>query len=204
MKRASLRPVVLFVALAAALALAPSAHAQNYLHQRVVATILVADPAAAAERIDGWAEAAGGYLLLKSDEGVTLRFPFARRAALVELLEGLSEDIVELSPESLDLREAQLEAQARLGSREEILRRELALLAQADVAGTLAIEKEIISLIAEIEEVKGELQRIAVDRELSWAQVSFQVLQETLPGDVPSSFEWINTVDFYSFVGGGF
>jgi len=190
--------------LSAALWLPPAAHAQNYLHQRITATILVADPAAAAHRLEGWAEAAGGYLLHKSDDGVSLRFPFARRAALIELLEGLSEDIIELSPESLDLREAQQEAQARLRSREEVLRRQLQMLAQADVAGTLAIEKEIIGLLAEIEEAKGQLQRIAVDRALSWAQVHFQVLQESLPRDIPSSFEWINTVDFYSFVEGGF
>ena len=63
---------------------------------------------------------------------------------------------------------------------------------------------DFATLIAEIEELKGELQRIAADRALSWAQVDFQVLQETLPTDIPSSFEWVNTVDFYSFVGGGF
>jgi hypothetical protein len=198
------RTSFLLAAVAAALLLPRSVEAQNYLHQRIVATVLVADPAAAADRIESWAEAAGGYLLFKSDERVTFRFPFPRRGALIQLLEGLSEDIIELSPESQDLREAQLDAQARLRSREEILRRELALLQQADVAGTLAIEKEIISLIAEIEETKATLQRIAVDRELSWAEVSFQVLQESLPGDVPSSFGWLNTVDFYSFVGGGF
>lgn len=190
--------------LGALVAVCHPVQAQSDLHQRIVATILVADPAAAAQRLETWAEAAGGYLLFRSDESVTLRFPFARRSALIELLEGLSEDIVELSPESLDLREAQLDAQARLRSREEILRRELALLAQADVAGTLAIEKEILALIAEIEELKGELGRIAADRALSWAQVDFQVLQETLPTDIPSSFEWVNSVDFYSFVGGGF
>lgn len=190
--------------LGALVAVCHPAQAQNTLHQRIVATILVADPAAAAQRLETWAEAAGGYLLYRSDERVTLRFPFARRSALIELLEGLSEDIVELSPESLDLREAQLDAQARLRSREEILRRELDLLAQADVAGTLAIEREILSLIAEIEELKGELGRIAADRALSWAQVNFQVLQETLPSDIPSSFEWVNAVDFYSFIGGGF
>lgn len=196
--------VLLFVALALTPLSPLPAQAQGHLHQRIRATILVADPAAAADRLEGWAEAAGGYLLFKSDEAVSLRFPFARRAALIEILEGLSEDIIELSPESQDLREAQLEAQARLASREEILRRQLALLGQADVAGTLAIEKEIIALIGEIEESKAVLQSIAVDREFSWAQVDFQVLQETLPSDIPSSFDWINTVDFYSFAGGGF
>lgn len=200
-----MKRIPLPAALAAALLLAPcAATAQNALHQRITATILVADPTATADRIEAWAEKSDGYVLYKSDDGVSLRFPFPRRGELAALLEELSEDIIELSPESQDLREAQLEAQARLSSREEVLRRQLALLAEADVAGTLAIEQEIIALIGEIEEAKAALRRIAVDLRFSVAEISFQVLQETLPSDIPSSFEWINTVDFYSFIGGGF
>ena len=176
---------------------------ENYLYQNIEATVLVVDPDKAAESLELWVEQTGGYTLLKSSDQVILRLPFERIPQLRATLRELSEDILEISPQSQDLREQILEAQAKINSREEVLRQSLALLDQADVQGTLAIEKEILTLIDEIEQLKGTLQKLNIDRTFSRAEISLRYLEQTLPENIPSSFDWINSVDFYSFINQG-
>ncbi len=176
---------------------------ENYLYQNIEATVLVVDPDQAADSLELWVEQTGGYTLLKSSDQVILRLPFESIPQLRTKLDDLSEDILEISPQSQDLREQILEAQAKINSREEVLRRSLALLDQADVQGTLAIEKEILTLIDEIEQLKGALQKLNIDRTFSRAEISLRYLEQTLPENIPSSFDWINSVDFYSFINQG-
>lgn len=196
------RPLVLVAILAAAFS--PPAAGENYLYQNIEAILLVADPDQTADALELWAEQSGGYTLLKSSDRVILRLPFGDIPQLRGKLEELSDDILEISPQSLDLREQILEMQARITSREEVLRQNLALLDQADVRGTLAIEKEILALIEEIEESKGTLQKLNLDRAFSRAEIDLRYLEQTVPENIPSSFEWINGVDFYSFIRHGF
>jgi hypothetical protein len=189
------------LALAAVLAAAgQSAFGQGYLYQNIEATVLVADPERAADALEQWVEQVGGYALLKASDRVILRLPFQRIPQLRDTLQELSEDILELSPRSQDLREAILETRAKITSREEVLRRNLAMLDRADVEGTLAIEKEILTLIEEIEALKATLQKLNQDRSFSRAEISLQYLEQSLPQNIPSSFGWINSVDFYSFI----
>ena len=172
----------------------------NYLYQVIEATVLVADPDRSADTLESWVEQTGGYALLKSSDQVVLRLPFEQIPQLRTKLEELSDYILELSPQSQDLREAILETRAKINSRQDVLRRTLALLDQADVEGTLAIEKEVITLIGEIEELTAALQKLELNRSFSRAEISLRYLEQTVPENVPSSFDWINGVDFYSFI----
>lgn len=177
-----------------------AAGAENFLHHSLQATVLVADPDRAVAEIESWADQAGGYVLLKSSDRIVLRYPFDRVLELSERVEQLSEDIVELSRGAVDLREEMLGLQAGIRSREEILQRNLGLFDRADVAGTLAIETEVFALIEEIEELKGALRKLNVDRAFGRAEIAFQVREQSLPDKLPSSFPWIDSLDFYAFL----
>jgi hypothetical protein len=172
----------------------------NYLHHRVQATILVADVDPAIETLARWADEAGGYILYKSSDRVIFRFPYAEVGRLRDFLQNISETIVELSLEAQDLRESILGIQSGIRSREEILEQNLRYIDQTDVEGTLAIEQEVMQLLTEIEQLKGKLQKLTVDRTYALAQVNLQILGQSLPTDIPSSFGWINTIDFYRFM----
>ncbi len=69
-----------------------------------------------------------------------------------------------------------------------------------DVDGTLAIEQEVVQILAEIEGLKGRLRKLNVDRVFSRGEIYLSFMEETIPEDIPSSFGWINTVDFYRFM----
>ncbi len=201
------RAAVVLPAAALFLLLAVLPHAaaeESYLSHRIRATVLVADPDRAAEAVTRWAEEAGGWFLVRSGEGAVVRFPNTQLGVLRGLLEGLAEEVVEFSPEATDLRESLLGLQSGIRSREEILQRNLAYLDGANVKGTLAIEQEVLGLLQEIEALKGKLNRLQVDRRLAVAEISFRFLEQSVPTDLPSSFGWINTVDYPSFMQGGF
>ena len=190
---------LLLIAILAALFVHP-ATGENYLYQILEATVLVADPDRSADELESWVQRNGGYALLTSSDRVVLRLPFEQMPQLRSKLEELSDYILDLSPQSQDLREAILETQAKINSRREVLRQALALLDQADVKGTLAIEKEVLTLIEEIEQLTATLQTLTVNRTFSRAEISLRYLEQTLPENIPSSFGWINSVDFYSFI----
>ena len=177
---------------------------ENYLHHRIGATILVADPDKAADEIAAWAEAAGGYYLLKSSDEVLIRFPYQAIGELRKALEKIAEDVIEISPEAFDLREDILGLESGIRSREEILKKNTSYISEADVEGTLAIEQEIIKLLSEVESLKGKLRKLNVDRLYSIGRVSLKFMEQSIPEDIPSSFAWINTVDFYRFMQGGY
>jgi hypothetical protein len=177
---------------------------ENYLHHGIQATILVADVDRAIDSLARWADEAGGYLLYKSSEVVIFRFPHTKVGSLRGFLEDISETVVELSLQAQDLRESILGIQSGIQSREEILQQNLQYIDRTDVEGTLAIEKEVMQLLTEIEQLKGKLRKLTVDRAYALAQVNLRILGQSLPTDIPSSFGWINTIDFYKFVGEGF
>ena len=177
---------------------------ENYLHHGVQATILVADVDRAIDGLAQWAEETEGYLLYKSSDRVIFRFPYTEVGRLREFLENIADTVVELSLEAQDLRESILGIQSGIRSREEILDQNLRYIDQTDVEGTLAIEQEVMQLLTEIEQLKGRLRKLTVDRSYALAQVNLRILGQSLPTDIPSSFGWINTIDFYSFVEQGF
>ncbi len=203
MKKRSMRTVLLGLLGLLALSAPRAAGAEeSYLHQSVAVTMLVADADQAADRLEAWVESRDGYVLYKSRERVSLRLPHGALPLLRKALEELSEDIVEFSPQAVDLREELARTQSSLASRKEILGRNLAMLDQANVTGTLAIEREMLSLIQEVESLQAAQARLNVDRAYALVEVNLRYLQATLPEDIPSSVPWINQVGFYPFIEG--
>lgn len=182
----------------------PAEEADNFLYHHLRATLLVADPAESGDLISRWAESKGGYFLLKSENQVVIRFPLNEIKGLRELFADISERIIEITPGAVDLREQILGLQSGIRSRESILKKNLSFIDRADVAGTLAIEREVNALLQEIESLKGTLRKLNTDRRLARGEIFLSFREQSLPQDIPSSFDWINTVDFYKLMQEGF
>jgi len=194
-----LKPLLVLLAVMMLVACAVPVYGADYMYHQYRTTILVTDPEHSADLIIEWVEDEGGYYTYKSQEIVVLRVPAERTAVLRGYLEQISEAVVEVSVQSRDLREQIVTLQSRIKSGEEVLRRNLQYLDRADVEGTLAIETEIRSLLSEIESFKGSLRKLETDRRYAYFEVVLSFQEQTLPQDIPSSFEWINTIDFYYF-----
>ena len=178
-------------------------YGQEYMYHEYRITILVTDPERTADLIVEQVEDGGGYYIYRSSDRIVLRVPAGRAGLLRGYLEQISEAVVEVSVYSRDLREQLLTLQSRIRSGEDILRRNLEYLDRADIKGTLAIEREIRSLLSELEGFKGSLRKLDVYRRYAYFEVVMSFKEQAIPQDIPSSFGWINTIDFYRFAEGG-
>jgi hypothetical protein len=194
-----LKPLLFFLAVMMLVVCAVPVYGADYMYHQYRTTILVTDPEHSADLIIEWVEDGGGYYTYKSQEIVVLRVPAEKTGSLRGYLEQISEAVVEVSVQSRDLREQIVTLRSRIKSGEEVLRRNLQYLDRADVEGTLAIEREIRSLLTELESFKGSLRKLETDRRYAYFEVVLSFQEQTLPQDIPSSFVWINTIDFYYF-----
>jgi hypothetical protein len=174
----------------------------NFLSHGISAVILVADAEHAGEALTKWVEEEGGYYLHRSKERVTLRIPYQKIGNLRSYIESIAEEVVSIELEAHDLREEILRLRSGLEAREEILEKNLGYIDKTDVKGTLAIEKEIRILVEEIENHKGRLRKLEMDRLFAFGEIKLSFKEQTIPKDIPSSFAWINTIDFYRFING--
>lgn len=180
-------------------ALADTGAEASALWARVVVKVADRDQATAA--VQRAAEAAGGYFTEKSGRGLTIRVPVEKADTLISLAEQQGRRL-ERSLRRDDLGEEMLRKTAALKSKQQIQAQYLDLLAQADLQGTLAIEKELVQLTAEIEALQGRLRYLQHRLRLAEVQVLFEFEERTAP--VPtgvSSFGWLNTLNLTDLLG---
>jgi len=192
--------------------LAPAPHAvaqeageaggTGFLALEARAQLLVSDREAAAGALITWTEEQGGYFVERSLERVVLRVPAEAFDGLREAARATAEEIITYNPSAQDLRQELSAVEAAIASREENLERVLAFLDESDdIEGTLALEREISSLMQELESVRGRERAIRSRIAYARAEIALSAQAADIPDRVPSSFEWLNSLDLYDFIG---
>jgi hypothetical protein len=181
---------------------AGEAAVEDFLAREARAQLLVEDREAAADRLIAWTEAQGGYFVERSLERVVLRVPADSFGELRSIAAGAAEEIITYNPSAQDQRQELSAVRAAIESREENLERVLALLDGADVEGTLALEREISSLMRELESLRGRERAIGLRIAFARVEIALSAQAAGIPDTLPSSFEWLNTLDLYRFIGG--
>ena len=174
---------------------------ESYLAHSVRAAVLGTDPEAVSEEVSEWIESKGGYYLFRSESSISARLPDSRLPALRSFLEESGERVTEYSPSARDVREEILFLRAAISGREEILEKNMTFLEETGFDATLAVERELMEILTELENLKGRLRRLEHERRYALLDVQINFLEQDLPADIPSSFAWVNSVDFYSFIG---
>lgn len=172
----------------------------EYLSFSVQAQLLVINREAAAEALVEWVEEKNGYFTEKSLNALVLRVPVDVFADLREEVRLQADEVVAYTVQAYDLRQELSSIQAALAGREESLKRVLVFIDSADVAGTLSLEREIASLMREIESLKGRERVLRNRMAYAEAYISLSTVGTSIPVKRPSSFAWINSIDLYSFL----
>lgn len=200
------------ILLGACILLVPVAHAAaqddgaaggtGFLALEARAQLLVSDREAAADELITWAEEQGGYFVERSLERVVLRVPADAFDELREVSRMTAEEIITYNPSAQDLRQELSAVEAAIASREENLERVLAFLDESDdIEGTLALEREISSLMQELESLRGRERAIRTRIAYARAEIALSAQAADIPDRVPSSFDWLNSLDLYDFIG---
>ena len=173
---------------------------EQFLAHTVQAQVIVLDDEAARQSLLDWTEAAGGYFLYAANDRVQLRIPAPAVDSFREAVEMVADEVLGFEQNARDLREELGRVQAGIDARREVLILNLGFLDDANVVGTLALEREISGLIGEIEQLEGRRRKLEHDRAFANANVYLSSRAATLPGKRPSSFGWINTLDLYRYL----
>jgi hypothetical protein len=192
--------VLLFVWCLASAVSAEEADTTNYLAYTVDARVVVADPEEVAFELSTWAEESTGYFVLRSLDYVSLRLPPGALPGLRAKLGELAFEVISYDPAAEDVRQELSSIEVGLRSREESLEAILGFLEGADVAATLAFEREMMAILAEIESLEGRRRDLTHRAAFARVDVALSSRQSELPVNVPSSFAWINTVGLERFL----
>jgi len=165
--------------------------------QTLDTVILVADRFEAADELEEWVESNGGYLLSRLEDRLILRVPSPVLDEFVDFLETVADEIIEIQQKTEEISQSLLEAEAGIRSKKELFEKALTLIDQTDLSTTLEIESEILSILRDIEGLKGRYRKLLGEVALARVQVDFTLQEEKLPENLPSAFPWINVVDFY-------
>ena len=181
-----------FAAFAAA-ALPARAGGTSAVEVRLV--VKVADRNKAADTLVREAEKHSGYFIRKAEDGVTLSVPAGQVEDLMAGAEALGQ-VIDRRLQREDLGENLLNKQAVLKAKSEVQRQYLVILDQADTDGALAVEKELIKLVAEIETLKGQIRHLRHRAAFARMEVRFDYRDRATPvPDGSSSFAWLNTMN---------
>lgn len=179
---------------------ASSELAADLLATRIDARVVVGDRAQTAEAIVRWAESSGGYFTLRSFDRLELRVPDGVADSFRAILDEVALGVLAFNPEAQDLRRELSRIEAGITSRRESLERIFTFLETADVSATLAFEKELSALLAELESLVGR-RRVAEHRVAhTYITVILSSRQQDIPTTIPSSFDWINELGLYRFL----
>jgi hypothetical protein len=162
--------------------------------------VIAADREAAGEALARWAETTGGYFTYRSLERVELRVPNAQLSAMRDFIEVQKLEVIEYNPATIDLRSELRDIDAAVTSRREALDRILVYLEESTVRATLAFERELRSLNAEIERYAGRRRVLLNDIAYARVTIALSMRERTIPDWIPSSFAWMNTIDLYRFI----
>lgn len=173
-----------------------AADAQGSVAQ-VTATLslAVAQPEQVADALVARAEEAGGWFRSLAPGSVSLAIP---QPSFEPLLRFAEEQGVVLE-RSIDRRDASVELaelRGKLQARQSMLASYRAVLTTASPEGILTVEREVTSVISQIETLQGQIQLLEDQVAHARLDVSFQFRSRAAPRrDGSSSFAWLNTLN---------
>jgi hypothetical protein len=140
----------------------------------------------------------GGFATLVSDQALNLKVPPER---LSEVLKQVGERgiTVQKTLQRNDLTQSLAQMEARLRSKVDIFQRTRKLVDDSDVGATLQIERQMASLVGEMEKLRGRLRVEHERARFAVVSVSFQFREREKLVYVRSPFDWINSVDLSRF-----
>jgi len=188
---------LVIIAVTLSLALPVTYSDSSNRRQTLDTVILVADRFEAADDLEEWVESNGGYLLSRLEDRLILRVPSPVLDEFVDFLETVADEIIQIQQQTEEISQSLLEAEAGIRSKKELFEKALTLIDQTDLSTTLEIESEILSILRDIEGLKGRYRKLLGEVALARVQVDFTLQEEKLPENLPSAFPWINVVDFY-------
>jgi len=167
------------------------------LESRLILKVI--NPDAARATLEKKIAELGGFPILVEDAALVLKVPPEKLSETIAFIaeQGL---VLEKTLERADLTQEIARLEGQLKSKKEMLGRLRGFFDDSNTEATLRIEQTMTEIVAEIEQIKGQL-RVAEER-TRWAvvNISFQFRERDRLVYVSSPFDWLNSVGLDRFL----
>lgn len=166
-------------------------------HTAITASLVVhvGEPVEVAHALIARARELGGWFQSHTGERVSLRIPVAHTEALLEHAATLGK-VVDRSIQRQDVGQRIAELEGRLQAREEVLERYYEVLEEAGPTSVVAVERQIVDAIRQIEALKGQIRVLQDQAAHARFDVAFQYRDRRAPvGGNRTSFDWLGSLD---------
>jgi hypothetical protein len=162
--------------------------------------VKVGVPDATADAVVAEAVRLGGWFASRTRTTVTLEVPVSNHEEFLAFVakQGL---VADRTYTASDLGAELEDLNARLRAREGVLDRYEAVLATASSKSIVSVERQIVGVVEEIEEIKGRIRYLEHQAAFATVAVSFDFRDRAAPArDGSSSFAWLNTMNLQDVV----
>lgn len=165
-------------------------------------TVAVTQWEAAADTLVEAAQTHGGWFQSRTRSSLSLRVPTEHVDALVALSEEQGK-VIERTVTREDVGQQIAEISGRLKAREEVLERYYDVLKTASSSSIVAVERQVVHAIEQIEGLKGQLRLLEDQARYGRVEIAFQFRDRAAPvRDGSSSFPWLNTLNVQDVISG--
>jgi len=169
----------------------------------ISSSLAVSNPRESGDEIASLCESGGGYYTRKSDYGVSLRYPHSCKDMMEEMIRK-SGIVLSWNVSTQDAGTEYYALVNQLKSREKLFSEYMRLIESSGFSGTLSLERELTSLVTEMESFKGRIRKMEHDFAYIYLDLDFSSEDNPEPVKKESSFPWINRIDFYDFALSGY
>jgi hypothetical protein len=166
------------------------------MHIQANLTLNVQQPAERIDELISLAEENGGYFSTCTERDVHFKIPPQYIDSFIES----SKEMGHLSEFDYYTNSIQTELEntrARIQAREGMIQQYMTILKTARLEAIVMVEREVLSLITQIENLKGRLRVLEHQSHYADVNISFQFRDRRAPVNTGSSpFDWINSLNF--------
>jgi len=174
--------------------IATQAHSGNSVAVNTHIVINVANSDEVVNKLEQKASDLKGYFTLKSNQQITLKIPTSSENDFHNYIKN-NWKVIHQQYSTDDLAVKLLKTNSSLKAKQELLKQYLDLLASASSKKIVLVEKEVTTLVQEIETLKGQSRYMEHQLKFVHFSVAFQLNSEKIQiQNKPSSFQWINDI----------
>ena len=167
----------------------------------IFAELSVTDPGRSVQIFADYCDSVGGYYIRKTNNSISLRLPAEKLNNIEDLLKN-NGTLVRYNINANDIGSEYLVLQRQLDSRKRLFDEYNRLMASAAFSSTLTLERELMTVINEMENLQGRINRM--DNEYKFLGLDISFFSEEIKRPLAarsSSFGWINRINFHTFAG---
>ncbi len=164
--------------------------------------VAVSQQEEAADQIVATASELGGWFQSRTPSAVSLRVPIDQVDAVLASASAKGK-VIDRSVRREDVGQEIADLEGRLAAREQVLDRYYRVLRTAGSDSIVAVERQIVAAIEQIEVLKGRLRMLRDRAAYGRVDVAFRFRDRAAPArDGSSSFPWINTLNVQDVIAG--